>query len=413
MRRYIWGALLFGLLSILLMVQPLAFAQEERPIKIGFLAALSGVFAQVGKDMVDGSNLYLEEVGSKMGGRKVELLVEDDEGTPAAALTKARKLVELNKVDLLTGEALAAAGYSLQPYVDSKRMPTLFPVVASDDLTQRKRSKWIIRIGWNSSQPSHPFGEYAYKILGYRKIAAIGMDYAFGWEVLGGFQRTFEESGGKIIQKIWCPLTTQDFSPYLAQINREADAVLAMFAGRLCIVFLRQYQEYGLKGKIPLIGGGTLTDESVLPSMGDEALGVITALHYSAAVDTPINREFVKKYREKYGKVPSYYSEACDTAMRWIDQAMDSWKGEVGNPARLMKALQSVQLKESLRGPMKLDAYGNPIQNIYIRKVERVGGELQNSVIYTYPEVSQFWKYKPEEFLKNPVYSRDYPPLKP
>jgi len=413
MHKYYCGLLLLGLLFIPLIVMPLAFSQEERPIKIGFLAALTGVFAQVGKDMVDGSNLYLEEVGSKMGGRKVDLLVEDDEGTAAAALTKARKLVELNKIDLLTGEALAAAGYSLQPYVDSKKMPTLFPVVASDDLTQRKRSKWIIRIGWNSSQPSHPFGEYAYKILGYRKIAAIGMDYAFGWEILGGFQRTFEESGGKIIQKIWCPLTTQDFSPYLAQINREADAVLGMFAGRLCIVFLRQYQEYGLRGKIPLIGGGTLTDESVLPSMGDEALGVITALHYSAAIDTPINREFVKKYREKYGKVPSYYSEACYTAMRWIDQAMISLKGEVSNPDRLMKALQSVQLKESPRGPMRLDAYGNPIQNIYIRKVERAGGELQNSVIYTYPDVSQFWKYKPEEFLKNPIYSRDYPPLKP
>jgi len=413
MRRDSHGIILLGLLSILLIVKPLAFAQEQKPIKIGFLAPVTGVFAQAGKDTIDGSALYLEEVGSKMGGRKIDFLVEDDEGTPSVALTKARKLVEMNKVDILSGEPLAAAGYSLLPYVNSKKIPMIFPVVASDDLTQRKRSQWVIRIGWNSSQPSHPFGEYAYKTLGYRKVAAIGMDYAFGWEILGGFQRTFEELGGKIIQKIWCPLTTQDFSPYLAQINREADVVLGMFAGRLCIVFLRQYQEYGLKGKIPLIGAGTLTDESILPSMGDEALGVITALHYSAAIDTPINREFVKKYREKFGKVPSYYSEACDTAMRWIDQAVSSLKGEVGNPDQLMKALQSVHLKESPRGPMRLDDYGNPIQNIYIRKVERVGGELQNSVIYTYPEVSQFWKYKPEEFLKNPVYSRDYPPLKP
>jgi branched-chain amino acid transport system substrate-binding protein len=239
------------------------------------------------------------------------------------------------------------------------------------------------------------------------------MDYAFGWELLGGFQRTFEEAGGKIVQKIWCPLTTQDFSPYLPQIPKDADAVMALLAGKLSIVFLKQYQDYGMRGKIPLLGGGPLTDESVLPSMGDEALGVITALHYSPALDNPSNKEFVKRYRAKFGKVPSYYSEACYTGMRWLDQAVLSLKGDVSNPEKILKALQSVQLKDTPRGPIRIDAYGNPIQNIYIRKVERVGGELQNSVVYTYRDVSQFWKYKPEDFLKLPAYSRDYPPLKP
>jgi len=405
----IWGIGLF----IIFLIPTLALAQEKGPIKIGFLAPITGAFAQVGKDMVDGAQLYLEEVGYKMAGRKVDFLIEDDEGAPATTLTKARKLVEMNQVHIVAGPALAAAGYALQPYVDSKKMPTIFPVVAADDLTQRKRAKWIVRVGWNSSQPSHPFGEYAYKVLGLRKIAAIGMDYAFGWEILGGFQATFEESGGKIIQKIWCPLTTTDFSPYLAQISRDADAVFAIFAARFAIVFLKQYQEYGLKGKIRVIGGGTLTDESILPSLGDEALGAITPLHYSAAIDTPINKEFVKKYRAKYGKIPSYYSETCYIAMRWFDQAVISLKGDVGNPERVLKALQAVELKETPRGPIKIDSYGNPIQNIYVRKVERVGGELQNTVIYTYPGVSQFWKYKPEDYLKRPLYSRDYPPLKP
>jgi len=405
--------LMIGSLLLFLIGPTPARAQEKGPIKIGFITTASGPFAQLGKDMIDGASLYLEENKNTMAGRKIDFIIEDEAGEPAVALTKARKLVEMNRVHLLVGPLMGSSGYALQPYVDSKRIPTVYAVPASDDITQRKRAKWIIRVGWNHSQPSHPFGEYAGKVLGYRKISFIGMDYSFGWEVLGGFQKTFEESGGKIVQKIWCPLTTQDFSPYIAQIRRDSDAVFAALAGKLSMVFLKQYQEYGLKEKIPILGGGTLTDESILPSLDDEAIGVISALHYSAAIDTPINKEFVKKYREKYGRTPSYYSETCYTAMRWVHQAVDSLGGDVNNPEKVFKALRSIQLRETPRGPMRVDSYGEPVQNIYIRKVERVGGELQNTVIHTYPQVSQFWKYKPEEFLKLPPYSRDYPPIQP
>jgi len=406
MGRGIWK-IFIGFFLFSLVIMPLAMAQEKGPIKIGFIASMSGTFAQVGKDMADGASLYLEEIKYTMAGRKIDFIVEDEAGEPSVALTKARKLVEMNRVPILVGPNMGSSGYALQPYVDSKKIPTVYAVPASDDITQRKRARWIVRIGWAHSQPCHPFGEYAYTVLGYRKIVAISMDYAFGWESLGGFQRTFEEAGGKVIQKVWCPTTTQDFSPYITQINREVDAVFIPLAGKLCITFLKQYQEYGLKEKIPVIGTGTLTDESVLPSMGDEALGVITPLHYSAALDNLQNKEFVKKYKAKYGKIPSYYSETCYTAMRLVDQAVTSLKGDVSKGDRVLQALQSVKLRESPRGPIKFDPYGNPIQNIYIRKVERVGGELQNSVIYTYPEVSQFWKYRPEEYLKRPLYSRD------
>jgi len=177
--------------------------------------------------------------------------------------------------------------------------------------------------------------------------------------------------------------------------------------------FVKQYQEFGLKDKIPLIGGGTVTDEHALPSMGDEALGIITALHYSEALDNPVNKKFVKAFREKAKKAASYYSEGSYTAARWIAEAIKAINGDVENREKFIDALKKVEIKDVPRGPFKLDSYGNPIENVYIRKVERVRGELQNTVIYTYPNVSQFWKYKPEEFLKQPVYSRDYPALKP
>ena len=402
-----------GFLLIYFFIPNLGFAQLKEPIKIGMTSTISGAFAQNGKDMVDGTTLALEELGYQMAGRKVQLLVEDDESIPGTVLTKIRKLVELNEVDMLVGTGLSAATFAVVPYVESQKMIWLTPVIATDDLSQRRRSPWVARCGWTHSGPMHALADYAYNVLGYRKIAMISMDYIFGWESAGGFQRVFEELGGKVVQKLWCPISTQDFSPYLGQINKDVDAVWSIMAGRLSLVLMRQYQEYGMRGKIPLIGQGTLTDEGILPSAGDEALGVITGLHYSSAIDNPVNKAFVKKYRAKFGKVPSYYSETSYVGIGVVNQAVTSLKGDVSNRQKVMQAIRSVSLKDAPRGPVQMDSYGSPIENMYIRKVERVGGELQNTVIYTYPNVSQFWKYKPEEYLKQPVYSRDYPPVKP
>jgi branched-chain amino acid transport system substrate-binding protein len=396
----------------LALAAPLEAPAQGGPIKIGFLAPLTGPFAQVGKDMVNGTELYLDEIGRQVGGRKIELIVEDTEGQPATALNKSRKLVEQDKVHVLTGGLLANVGYALQPFIDGAQVPATYPVMAADDITQRKPARWIVRTGWATSQPMHPFAEWVVKNTKYRKVATIGMDYAFGYETVGGFQRVFEEQGGQIVQKIWTPLNTNDFAPFLSQLKRDADAVLALFVGRLALQFMKQYQEAGLHGKMPLLGGGTTTDESVLPQMGDEALGTITALHYSQAIDTPQNQKFAKAFEAKAGKIPSYYSEATYTNMRWITEAIKAVGGKAEDRPALLAALRKVDIKDTTRGPLSIDAHGNPIQNIYVRKVERVGGRLQNTVIATIPAVSQFWKYKPEEYMKQPLYTRDYPPCK-
>jgi branched-chain amino acid transport system substrate-binding protein len=409
----VWVFFVMAVVGLIAFNPLTSWAQAKGPIKIGFITPLSGGMAANGKDMLAGIQLYLEEIGYQAAGRKIELIVEDDEATPATSLTKTRKLVEKDGVHVMSGGLMASTGYALAPYIDSKEIPMTYPIMAPDDLTQRQRAKWIVRTGWNSSQPNHPLGEYAYNVLKFRKVATMALDYAFGWENVGGFQKTFEDAGGKIVQKIWTPLTVTDFSPYLAQISKEADAVYVMFTGRTTLQFNKQYQEFGLKGRLPLVGGGTTTDEHALPSMGDEALGVITSLHYSEALNNPANKKFVKAYREKAKKAASYYSEGTYTGARWIVEAIKAINGDVENRPKFMEALRKVELKDVPRGNFKLDDYGNPIQNVYIRKVERVGGELQNSVIHTIPNVSQFWKYKPEEFLKQPVYSREFPPLKP
>ena len=151
-----------------------------------------------------------------------EIVVEDDEAIPFVGLTKARKLIERDRVHLVAGALLSSTGYALAPYIDSVGIPMLYPVVSADDLTQRRRSQWIIRTGYSGSQPNHAFGDYAYRELKLRTVATIALDYAFGWESVGGFARTFEEDGGSIVQKIWCPVSVHDFAPYLAQVSPTA-----------------------------------------------------------------------------------------------------------------------------------------------------------------------------------------------
>jgi len=387
-------------------------AAQKKPIKIGFLAPLTGGAAQIGRDMVNGFEMYLEETGQQIAGRKVEVIVEDTAGNPGTAITKFRKFAESDRVDMVVGEAFAHIGYALAPKAEEFRMPTIFPVIAADDLTQRKTSKWVVRLGWTGSQPSHPFGEYVAKTLGYKRVAVFGTDYAFGYEVVGGFQRTFEEAGGQVIQKLWAPLGTTDLAPYLSQIKREADAAFIIVVAASALRFPAQYQDAGLRGRLPVIGGAVIVDESILPSFGDEALGIVTPLMYSAALDTPVNKRFVAEYRKRYGKIPSYFSETCYMSGRWINEAARVVGGNVEDREKFMAAFRKVEIPDAPRGPVKLDAWGNPIQNIYVRKVERKGGELQNTVIHTFPAVSQFWTYKPEEFLKQPVYNRDQPPCR-
>ncbi|HEV8307604.1 MAG TPA: ABC transporter substrate-binding protein [Methylomirabilota bacterium] len=383
---------------------------QKGPIKVGFLVPTTGPLSANGKDMINGLQLFLEEQGNRLAGREVKLLIEDDEGKPATGLTKARGLVEEQAVHLVTGPLSAAVGYAVAPYIDSKKVPAIFPIVSAEDITQRKRSPYIVRTGWSSAQPSHPFGKWVYDNLGYKKIAMIGYDFAFGWEVAGGFQRTFEEAGGQVVQKLWPPLGTADFGPYLAQLRRDVDAIYAVFSGADALRFAKQFNDVGLKGRFPLVGGGTFTDEHVLRTMGDEALGIVTALHYSAALATPANRKFAQAYEAKFKQIPSYYSEGTYVAGIALKAALEATGGDIENVDKFLSALRKVDLSDAPRGPMRFDDFGNPIQNVYVRKVERVGGRLQNTVIHTFPSVSQFWTYKAEDYLKNPVYTRDYPP---
>ncbi|MFZ2652337.1 MAG: ABC transporter substrate-binding protein [Burkholderiaceae bacterium] len=389
-----------------------ALAADADPIRLGFLTIKSGALAAGGKQMEDGLRLFLEERNNMIAGRKVELFVGDTAGQPAVTKTKAQELVEKNKVQVIIGPLAAFEALAIDDYIRTTETPIISPSAAAEDLTQRKPNPWFVRAVGTSAQANHALGDYAAKELKYKRIAMIADDFAFGHETASGFQRTFEDAGGKIVQKLWSPLNVADYGTYIGQIKPDVDAVFAGFAGGNGIKFLKQYSDYGLKGKIPLLTSMTTVDEGILKSMGDEALGVISSGWYTAAIDNPVNKRFAAGINREYKQDPGYYSVGTYGAALMLEHALKAVKGKIEDKAAFMAALRKVQVEDDPRGKISLDALGNPVMNVYIRKVERKDGRLVNSVIKVYPDVSQFWTYGRSEFLAGPVYSRDHPPAK-
>jgi branched-chain amino acid transport system substrate-binding protein len=339
---------------------------------------------------------------------------EDDAGNPDNSLTKARLLVEQRRVNMLIGALTANSGLADAGYMKTQKIPYFVPIVSADDLTQRDRISNVVRIaGWTSSQPSHPFGQWAYQ-QGYRKLVTIAQDFAFGHETIGGFVHTFTDAGGKVLTQIWHPIGVPDFSPYMAQIQAQnPDVVFIEESGGDAVKFIKAWSDFGLKGKITLLTNETALDQSALGAMGADADGLVSAAHYAEGRDAPATQDFVKAFDAKYHKLPSYYAADMYTAARILTDAIKKAKGNVENVPAFIKDVLSINLPDTPMGPQKLDAYGNPIQNIYLRKVvKRDDGRYWNIVIHIWPNVSQFWTFKPADFLKEPVYSRKYQGIK-
>jgi branched-chain amino acid transport system substrate-binding protein len=254
-------------------------------------------------------------------------------------------------------------------------------------------------------------GHYAAVDRGFLRAVTIADDFAYGQEMVAGFQRVFEENGGQVVAKLWPPYNVAEYSAYIAQI-RDVDVVYMAFAGANGLRFMRQYEEFGLHGAIPLLGGMTSADESILRNMGDEALGVISSSFYSAELPFPANQNFVARMRAAYDVEPGYYAVSAYLEALVLDTALQQVDGDTDDKDALMAALRSVTLEDSPRGSAHFDEYGNVVGNIYIFEVQRRDGRLVNTPLKTYENVSQFWTYDPAEFLSQPVYSRDYPPAR-
>jgi branched-chain amino acid transport system substrate-binding protein len=382
---------------------------DDGPIRIGLLTVKTGALASGGIDMERALVMYLKERDYMMAGRKVELVIGDTAGVPATARTKTQEMVEKDRVHCLIGPLAAFEALAIDDYIRETKIPML-SVAAAEDMTQRHPNPWFVRATSTSSQCAQPLGEYAAKELKFKRMITIADDIAYGQEMCAGFQRVFEDNGGRIVQKLFPPLTVPDYGSYVAQL-KNADAIFLGLAGSNGFRFLKQFVEYGMKDKMQPIGGMTALDEAVLRNMGDEALGIITTCWYSAELDNPPNRIFAPAFRKEFGYDPGFYAASTYVNGAVLEAAVKAVNGKVEDRPALEAALRATNV-ETVRGPVRFDDLGNVVGNVYLRKVTRKEGRLVNSVFKTYPNVSQFWTYGKDAFLANPVYSRDYPPAK-
>jgi branched-chain amino acid transport system substrate-binding protein len=387
---------------------PAIVRSQSEPIRIGLLTIKTGALASGGIDMERGLTLFLKEKNYTLGGRKVTLSVADSGGVPAQARTKMQELVERDRVQAVVGPLAAFEALAMDDYIRTAQIPTL-PIAGAEDMTQRKANPWFVRATSTSAQCSYPIADYCAKTLKYKRMAAIADDFAYGHESLGGFQKVFEDAGGTLAQKLFSPLNAPDYGSYIAQLKSDIDGVFLGFAGSNGFRFVKQYNEYGMK--TPVVGGMVAFDEVAVRNMGDYAIGAVSSCWYTAQSDNPINKRFVAAYRADNGYDPGQYASGTYLYGEVLAAAIESLKGRIEDKQTFIKALRAVRA-ETLRGPIKFDDYGNVVGNIDIRKVEKKDGRLVNTPIYTYRDVSQFWTYDPKEFLKHPVWSRDYPPMK-
>ena len=381
---------------------------QAAPFKLGLLTVKTGPLAQGGIQMEQGVVTYLKEKNYTFAGRKVEFISADTGGNPAGTKTKAQELVEREKVDAILGPLAAFELLAITDYIAEQKTPML-SLAGAEDMTQRRPNPYFLRPSATSAQAMHPMADFAAKELKLKRIVTISEDFAFGHEQMGGFQQTFEEAGGKVVNKIWPPLVTPDYTPFVAQIA-DCDGVCQGFAGSNPLRFMKTYAAAGLK--FPVVTGETGGDDALLRSFGDEALGLYSSCPYTLDLATDGNKRFIAAMQKDYGLDPGFYAAGLYVAAQTVAAGLEKTNGKSDDKEAFIKALRSVDLKDTPRGPIKYDHFGNVIGDFFIRHLEKANGKYVNKTVKTYHNVSQFWTYDEKKFLSTPVYSRNYPPLK-
>ncbi len=355
-------------------------------IKIGFILSFTGPLAPMSESIKQGFELYLEEHDGKIGGKKVELKFEDDEGNPQVGLRKYRQLVHSEKVDLLVGPTNSSIALALRDEVNKDKIPLIIPNAAADDLSWSKKSDYVYRVSWSNWQNGQPLAEYIAENVG-KNAVIMGSDFPAGHEVLRSFKTAYEEAGGKVLKELYPKLGTNDFSTYLQEASSlKPDVIYGFFGGSDGIRYIQQYQEFGLKDKIPMSGSLEFGDLLMIEPPGDAAEGYLSGTVYSPYLENELNKKFVESYEKKYGSLPNTYSSTGYDSAIVLNKALT----EAGStkPEDLIKILTGISY-ESLRGPITIDEKThNPIQTIYLTKNVMKDGRMVHEIIETKEKVT-------------------------
>jgi branched-chain amino acid transport system substrate-binding protein len=353
------------------------------PIKIGVVLPYTGVYAVLGESITQGMELVFGRENWTVAGRKIEMIKEDDEMQPPVGIRKTTKLIDSDKVDILTGPVHSGILMGMRDKVHTSKTILIVSNAGADAISRERCSKWIFRASFSNWQPNQPMGGWVAKNVS-KEVFITAPNYAAGKDQLNAFKETFVPAGGKLLGEDYPKLGETDYAPYLTKIRQSgAKACYAFFSGSDAVNFVKQYDQFGLKQSVKLCGAGFLTEPDVLPAQGSSALGVITGHFYTPLLDNPVNQRFVKEFREKFAnKMPDGFAcQGYDTA-ETIVRALKAVNGHTQDKEKLVAVIEKTEF-DSPRGPFRFDPKThNVIQPfIYVREVKEVSGGLNNVVI--------------------------------
>ena len=343
-----------------------AAALAQTPLKIGFMAELSGPQGALGQDQYDAFMLVVDQNGGKLGGVPVQIIKEDSQLKPEVATQIVDKLIEKDKVPIITGITFSNVMMAVNKKITEKEVFVIGSNAGPGPIAGAQCSPYSYVVSWQNDNQAEVVGKYATD-KGYKRVIGMAPNYQAGKDFIAGFKRYFK---GEIIDEIYTPLNQPDFSAEIAQVAaKNPDAVYVFYPGGLGVNFVRQYKQAGLMGKIPLLSTST-TDGSTLPAQKDDALGVISGTFWGPDFNNPVSLKFVDDYEKKYGRIPSQYAAQSYDAALLLDSAIAKVRGNVADKQAFMAALKAADFK-SVRGAFRFNNNNFPIQDMYVFEVAK------------------------------------------
>jgi branched-chain amino acid transport system substrate-binding protein len=367
-------------------------ARAEDAVKIGLILPMTGGQASTGKQIDNAIKLYMKQHGDTVAGKKIEVILKDDGAVPDKTKTAAQELIVNDKVNFIAGFGVTPAALAAAPLATQAKIPEVVMAAGTSIITEK--SPYIVRTSFTLAQSSTIIGDWAVK-NGIKKVATLTSDYAPGNDALNFFKEHFVAGGGEIVEEVKVPLQNPDFAPFLQRMkDAKPDAMFVFVPAGQGGNFMKQYAERGLdKAGIKVIGPGDVMDDDLLNGMGDAALGTVTAHLYSAAHPSAMNKDFVTAYKKDFGNRPGFMAVGGYDGINLIYEALKKTNGNTDGD-KLIEAMKGMKW-ESPRGPIAIDPETRDIvQNIYIRKVEKVDGELYNVEFATFEAVKDAGKTK-------------------
>ena len=373
-RKFVQGAAALATASAIATLVPTIARAQSAKLRIGLMLPYTGTFAALGTAITQGFNLAVEDSGGRLGGREIEFFTVDDESEPAKATDNANRLVQRDKVDVLVGTVHSGVVMAMVKVARDNGTLLVIPNAGANAATGGQCAPNIFRTSFSNWQPAHPMGKVMYD-KGHRKVVTLTWKYGAGEESVESFKEAFTKLGGSIVKEMFLPFPNVEFQPFLTEIaSLKPDAVFVFFAGGGAAKFTKDYMAAGLKDKIPLYGTGFLTD-GTLPAQGASAQGLLTTLHYGDGIENAKNKQFRYAYGKKFGVQADVYAVQGYDAGLLLAGGLAAVKGDFGERKALIAALEKAKI-DSPRGPWVMSKAHNPIQDIYLRRVDGNSNEV-------------------------------------